>query len=113
MFAQLVRRTRQKMRRQHANVFCALAQWRQIHLERREPVIKIAADSALLKSFVEIDVGRCDDADVGDASPGRADRPVFFFLKEPKQFALSGKRQAVEFVQKKRAAFGFADEADV
>ena len=39
----------------------------------------------------------------------RAYRTIFSVLQEPKQFDLGLRRQAVDLVQKQRAAFSFAD----
>src|ERR1051326_2326264 len=101
------------MLREPRDIFQPLAQWRRRDRRYVEPVVQILAETPFGDSFLQIDIGCGDDADV-NLDPFRAAEPVNLpLLKRTKERRLKGHRQVADFIKKKRSARCPLEPADV
>ena len=101
----------QEMLRQQGHVTLALAQRRQMQVQRVEPVLQILPEAAGFHLPRQAAVGGGDDARIRRAHGAAADRAVFAVLQEAQQGHLALGRERVDLIQEQGAAAGVVDQA--
>src|SRR5262249_13523023 len=107
----LRRHARQDRSDQRAEIFEAITQRWQHHLEAREARIEILAEPAGGEARGEVLVGSGNDPDVDLDGVARADRPDFTFLEDAQQGDLRFLGELGDLVEEQRAAMGVAHQA--
>ncbi len=100
------------MRGQRRDVFAALAQRREVNFDRVEAEEEVCAEAAVGDFFVEVGVGRGDDADVDPAGFRGADALHLAGLEHAQELGLLAQGDVGDFVEEEGAAFGEFEAAD-
>jgi hypothetical protein len=93
-----------EMMRQQGRVAFALAQRRDRHHDLGQAVIQVLAEAALRAQFLQLLVGRADDAHVDRDLLVAADALDHALLQEAQQLGLQRHRQVADFVEEEGAA---------
>ncbi len=88
-----------------------LTQRRNLDRKDRQTVIEVLPEPAVLDRFLEIDVRRGDDADIGLDDLFAADPCKLSVLQNAKQIDLRRQRHLADFIEEKRAAARFFETA--
>ena len=93
------------------NVILALTKRWKRNLERVDPEVKVFAERPFGHHFLNIAIGRTDDADVDMKRFILADASNFTRFEEPQQFDLHRFVEFAEFVEKQCSSIGDFDQA--
>ena len=91
---------------QEGDILDALPQARHRQLNDIEPIVQVLPEMPARHEFVQVLVGRAQDAHIHLDFSLDADRADGFFLNRAQQFHLHGQRQVTDLVEKQRAAVG-------
>ena len=95
-----------KVADQKWNIAAALAQRREPDRDHLETKIEIFTETLFFDRFVQVLIGRGQDAHVGVQNFAAADPAIFMILQHAQEFGLQFDGDVADFVQKKRAALG-------
>ena len=81
------------------NVLAAFAQWRDFNRKDAQAIEKVLAEPAGIDLFLQVAIGRGDDANVDFAGAGVADALQFLLLQNAQQLRLHRERHFADFVE--------------
>src|SRR5438093_5595206 len=96
----------------HWNIFPPLPKRGDLESHDIEAVVKIRAELPLLHEALDVGVRRCHKSNVDRAGRVFTNPPHLTLLKNTQQASLKRGGRVGDFVEKKRAAARFLDEAD-
>ena len=89
-----------------ADVLAAFAQRRELNREDAQAIEKVLAEPASVDLFLQVAIGRGNDADIDPAGARVADAFQFLLLQNAQQLCLHRERHFSDFIEKQRAAVG-------
>ena len=95
-----------KAQREHRNILNALPQRRDQYGNRRQPIVQILAERAVIGVIGQVAIGGGHDADIHLYRRGAAHTFKFLFLQHPQQLRLKVQTHLGHFVQQQCAAVG-------
>ena len=97
---------------QDRNVVEALAKWRHLNANDRQPVVQIFAKTASVDFSGQASVGRCDDTNINSPRDVVANPTDFETFQCAKKLGLKLERKLTDFVEKKGSAIGGFESAE-
>ncbi len=104
VFAELLGEALDERRDERGDVFAALAQRRDFHLESVQPVVEILPEIAGAEGIGDRAIGRGHEPEIRAGGLGAAERPVLALLEDAQETGLQLGRHLGDLIEEKRAA---------